>query len=71
MEKFLGVVLALILCFGIALLWWGFIAWAICALLKAIGIVTIGGWTVGFSWKLAILLALISSIFSTRVVANK
>ena len=71
MEKFLGVMLALILCFGIALLWWGFIAWAICALLKAIGIVTIGGWTVGFSWKLAILLALISSVLSARIVSNK
>lgn len=70
MSKLFWTLIVIIFVFGVALLWWGFIAWAICALLKAIGITTIGTWTVAFSWKLALLLALISTIFSTKITTK-
>lgn len=71
MNRILYVILALAIGFGLSLLGWGVITWAICALLKAIGITTIGTWTVAFSWKLALLLALISSIFSAQVTVKR
>lgn len=50
----------------VALLCWG---------LPAIGITTIGTWTIAFSWKLVLIvsfvLAILRSIFSTRVTVNK
>lgn len=50
----------------VALLCWG---------LPAIGITSIGTWTIAFSWKLVLLvsfvLAILRSIFSTKVTINK
>ena len=50
----------------VAVLCWG---------LPAIGITTIGTWTIAFSWKLVLLvsfvLAILRSIFSSRVTVNK
>lgn len=50
----------------VALLCWG---------LPAIGITTIGTWTIAFSWKLVLIvsfiLAILRSIFSARVTVNK
>ena len=46
------------------------IVWLICWCLKAIGITTILGWTVGFSWPLVILftvtLIILNSIFKRK-----
>ena len=41
---------------------WGGIVWVMCWALIAIGITTIGGWTVAFSWKLVLIVALIYTI---------
>lgn len=50
----------------VALLCWG---------LPAIGITSIGAWTIAFSWKLVLLisflLAILRSIFSMKVTVNK
>ena len=50
----------------VALLCWG---------LPAIGITTIGTWTIAFSWKLVLIvsfiLAVLRGIFSARVTVNK
>lgn len=50
----------------VALLCWGF---------PAIGITSIGTWTIAFSWKLVLIVSLIltilRSIFSARVTVNK
>ena len=47
----------------------------LCWCLPAIGITTIGTWTIAFSWKLVLLvsfiLAILRSIFSARVTVNK
>jgi hypothetical protein len=46
------------------------IVWLICWCLRAIGITTIFGWTVSFSWPLVVLftvvLIILSSIFNKR-----
>ena len=46
----------------VSLLVWGGIVWLFCWALTAIGITVIGGWTVAFSWKLVIIVALIYTI---------
>ena len=47
----------------------------LCWCLPAIGITTIGTWTIAFSWKLVLLvsfiLAILRSIFSARAAVNK
>lgn len=59
---------------AISLLVWGGIVWLLCWALTAIGITVIGGWTVAFSWKLVIIVALIYTvlhgIFSPTVHKN-
>ena len=58
----------------VSLLVWSGIVWILCWALTAIGITVIGGWTVAFSWKLVIIVALIYSIlhgiFSPTVHKN-
>jgi hypothetical protein len=53
---------------------WGGIVWVLCWALTAIGITVIGGWTVAFSWKLVIIVALVYTvlhgIFSPTVHKN-
>jgi hypothetical protein len=47
----------------------------LCWGLKAIGIFTIGSWTVAFSWKavliFSVVLAVLKSVFSSTVTVNK
>ena len=49
---------------------WGGIVWVMCWALIAIGVTTIGGWTVAFSWKLVLIVALaytiLRNIFAPR-----
>lgn len=60
MLIFLFIVAALALAFFID----AGIVWAICWGLNAIGIHSIGGWQVQFSWPLVIVVILISSLLS-------
>lgn len=61
-------VLLVILCLGISFLVTAGLVWLLCWLLPALGIATIGTFTIVFSWKLALaiwlILALLRSIFS-------
>lgn len=47
----------------------------LCWSLPAIGITTIGTWTIAFSWKLVLIvsfvLAVLRGIFSTKITVNK
>lgn len=64
--------LAFILVFGIAFLIEAGMVWVLCWALKAIGITTILGWKVAFSWPLVLVVMIISSIFGgTRYVKEK
>ena len=51
------------------------IVWLLCWALPLVGITAIAGWTIAFSWKLvliiAIILAILRSIFSAHVTVNK
>ena len=70
MKKAIVVIFSFLVGLAIAALVWGGIVWVLCWLLKAIGIATIGSWTVAFSWKLTLLVALVykilESIFAQR-----
>ena len=44
------------------------VVWLLCWGLKAIGIVSIFGWTVAFSWPLVVVFMVISSIFGRNVI---
>jgi uncharacterized membrane protein len=50
---------------------WGGIVWVMCWALIAIGVTTIGSWTVAFSWKLVLIVALtytiLRNIFAPRI----
>ena len=69
MFIFLFMVVVLVFCFFID----AGIVWAICWGLNAIGIHSIGGWQVQFSWPLVIVVILISSLLSGifKVTVNK
>ena len=69
MFIFLFMVVVLAFCFFID----AGIVWAICWGLNAIGIHSIGGWQVQFSWPLVIVVILISSLLSGifKVTINK
>lgn len=47
------------------------IVWLLCWGLKAIGIVSIFGWTVAFSWPLVVVFMIISSIFGKVTYIKK
>ncbi len=55
------------ICFALSLLFWGGITWIAVWALTSMGVTTIGSWTVAFSWKLVILIALVFSLLRTRV----
>ena len=57
----------LAICFALSLLIWGGITWVAVWALTSMGVTTIGSWTVAFSWKLVILIALVFSLLRTRV----
>lgn len=64
--------LAFVLVFGIAFLIEAGMVWVLCWALKAIGITTILGWKVAFSWPLVLVVMIISSIFGgTRYIKEK
>ena len=69
MLFFLIVIAILAVCFFID----AGLVWAICWGLNAIGIHSIGGWQVQFSWPLVIVVILISSLLSGifKVTVNK
>ena len=66
---------ALLLGYGIAVLGWGVIVWLLVWALHGLGIYAIGTFTVAFSWKLVIVIALIftiiRSLFSSSVTVKK
>lgn len=62
------ILLLVLIYFGVYALCWGAITWLLCWALTSIGITTIFGWTVAFSWKLVLVLAILSSIFSPKVI---
>jgi len=69
MSIFLFIVATLALCFFID----AGLVWVICWGLNAIGIHTIGGWQVQFSWPLVIVVILISYLLSGifKITVNK
>jgi hypothetical protein len=56
-----------ILSLGFAFLCNGVAVWLICWGLKAIGITSIFGWTVSFSWPLVLVFTLVTASFKTVV----
>lgn len=69
---FLLYLLIFILIFGLAFLIEAGMVWILCWALRAIGITTIFGWEVAFSWPLVLVVMIISSIFGgTRYVKEK
>lgn len=74
MKTFLYTLGFILVSLIISLLMWGGIVWVLCWALTTIGITAIGGWTVAFSWKLVIIVALVYTIlhgiFSPTVHKN-
>ena len=65
-------VLLSIIIFGLIFLMEAGMVWVLCWALKAIGITTIFGWKVAFSWPLVLVIMIISSIFGgTRYIKEK
>ena len=63
---------AFIIVFGIAFLMEAGVVWVLCWALRAIGVTTILGWEVAFSWPLVLVVMIISSIFGgTRYIKEK
>lgn len=62
MKQIIACVVGLLIAFALSFLIWGGIVWLLTWALTAIGITAIGGWTVAFSWKLVLIVALIYSI---------
>lgn len=60
-----------VITFGLNLLIYGGIVWVLVWALNALGVYAIGSFTVAFSWKLVIIVALIASLFSARVNVHK
>lgn len=61
----LGIVLAFMaVCFILSLIWWLVILKILCWALPAIGITTIFGWTISFSWPLVFICSIASSVLS-------
>ena len=75
MKNILAVVLTFlvgcVITFGLNLLIYGGIVWVLVWALNALGVYAIGSFTVVFSWKLVVIVALIASLFSARTPAKK
>lgn len=75
MKNLFIILTTLIFCFLLSVAIWSAIVWAGCWALTALGIATIGTWTVAFSWKLVLIVALtvtvLKAIFGTSVTINK
>ena len=59
------------LIFGVAFLMEAGFVWILCWALRAIGVTTIFGWEVAFSWPLVIVIMIVSSIFGGTRYAKK
>lgn len=75
MKNILSIVLSFVLivlaAFAINLLIYGAIVWVLVWALNALGVYTIGSFAVVFSWKLVIIVALVASLFSTRINVHR
>ena len=75
MKEILSIVLSfafiVLAAFAINLLIYGAIVWVLVWALNALGVYAIGSFAVAFSWKLVIIVALIASIFSTRINVHR
>lgn len=60
--KILSIVTAFIVSLALSFFSFAGVVWGICVLLPMFGVVTIGTWTVAFSWKLVLLLMLIITL---------
>ena len=58
----IGVLIAILVGLGIGFLINAGVVWALCWGLNAIGITSIGGWTVQFSWPLVVVFTLATII---------
>lgn len=58
-------IFTIIATFAFGFVIWGGLIWLLCWGLKAIGIYTICGWTVAFSWPLVIVIVVIWTIISS------
>jgi len=71
MKENLSVVLlfvfGILVTFALNLLIYGAIVWALVWALNALGVYAIGSFAVIFSWKLVIIVALVASLFSSRI----
>lgn len=63
----LSVVAAIVLSILIMIGFNAVLVFLVCSLLKAIGIYTIFGWTVKFSWALVLLCTVISMLFNSSL----
>lgn len=69
---FLFYLFLFILVFGLAFLLEAGMVWVLCWALRTIGITTILGWEVAFSWPLVLVVMIVSSILGgTRYVKEK
>ena len=57
--------------FGLTFLVEAGMIWILCWVLKAIGVTTIFGWEVAFSWTLVLITMIISSIFRICYIKKK
>ena len=75
MKEILSAVLvfvfSILVAFAICLLIYGAIVWVLVWALNALGVYTIGSFAVAFSWKLVIIVALVTSLFSARVNVHR
>lgn len=60
-----------VLYFGLTFLMEAGMVWGLCWILRAIGVTTILGWEVAFSWTLVHMVMIISSIFRIHCVKRK
>lgn len=60
----------ILLCFAFSLAWWFVVLKILCWALPAIGITTIGSWTIAFSWKLVLICSIASAILSGIFKSN-
>lgn len=55
----MAIVIGLLIGYGISFLANAGLVWLLCWGLKAVGITTIGGWTVAFSWPLVLIFTVV------------
>jgi len=73
MTTFLAVLAgigAIVLTLALSVAIWGGLIWLLCWGLQAIGITSIAGWTVAFSWPLVVVIVIIWTILSLLFRGN-